>query len=562
MFHSITFTQVGLLFFTALFLSILFVPLTIRLAHRLGVVDHPSARSSHSRVVTRLGGLGIAGAFVISFMLFIPLNEFFWGFLSGFFIILLTGLADDFLNVHHRWKFVGEILAALVFIAMTGETLENLGNFLGGGVIHAGAFAIPLTVFCMVGGMNALNLVDGLDGLAAGIAAIALTFFTYLAWKVQAPYLMIISVAMLGALLGFLRYNSHPARLFMGDTGSLLLGYTLSVILVRGSQIDDAAVPLAAWVLVVGLPLLDILLVMGRRIMHGESPFSPDRTHLHHRLLLARLPHAAVVGIIYFMTALFGWLAIGLLGFPDWVMFAGLFILGFVVYSAVFELQHAADKPRDHWENRFLRGSRQQLDRLRTRLRRVSFHTAPVSTTLMILLVLPSLFYPVIALQRSQTLALLMLAGIVVLLCLNVKKENKAILHGVVYVALMSLIFLYNLAPDESGRWLHVYVGVLSALSAAWIALKLLLRTAAVPLKTSSFELLILFISAFLPLVFFDELHFPEHTVEAGRFAALEAIPLLIVSKIYFQYDNDKHTWLVRLFALTIAVVAVRGYFA
>lgn len=562
MLHSILFSQVGLLFFTSLFLSILLVPMTIGLAERLGAVDHPKSRSSHSRSITRLGGLGIAAAFLTSCSLFISFDMFFWGFIAGFMVILLTGLADDVLNVHHRWKFVGQILASLLFIYLSGDTLENLGNLVGGGDIHLGMFAIPFTVFCMVGGMNALNLADGLDGLAAGVAAIAATFFAFLAWEARAPYLILISVALLGALLGFLRYNSHPARLFMGDTGSLLLGYTLSVVLVSGSQIHDSAVPLTAWVLVVALPLLDVLLVMGRRMLRGCSPFSPDRTHLHHRLLLVNLPHSTVVAVIYIAVSFFGWLAILLRDFPDWVMFVTLFVVGFLIYAFVFELQRNVIISRNHWEIRLLRGLKQKLAQWRDRMNHISFYAVPVSLSIFGLLVLPSLFFPVVMLSSGQAIAMIMLAIIIVTYCHNQKKENIAILHGTVYVALVVLMYLYNLTPESQANWLHIYVGCLSALATIWIVLKMIFRKGAVPLKASSFELLILFISSFLPLVFFDGMNFSDHIVEAGRYAALEAIPLLIVTKIYFQNDPKNHQWVVRAFAIAITLVAVRGYLA
>lgn len=560
MLHSISITQVGLLFFTSLFLSMLFVPMTIGLAHRLGAVDHPKTRSSHAKPVTRLGGLGIAMAFLISCLLFITFDQFIWGFMLGFAVILMTGLADDVLDIHHRWKFVGQIVASLLFIYVSGESLENLGNFFGGKDIHLGVFAIPFTVFCMVGGMNALNLADGLDGLAAGIAVIASTFFAFLAWEASAPYLILISIALLGSLMGFLRYNSHPARLFMGDTGSLLLGYVLAVVLVRGSQIHDSVVPLTAWVLVVALPLLDVLLVMGRRILHGHSPFSPDRTHLHHRLLLINLPHSTVVAIIYAAVSVFGWMAVLLRAFPDWVMFAALLVAGFIFYVFVFELQRSVGERRKNSEIRLIRQLYKRLAQFRDQVRHISFYAAPISLAILVLLVLPSILFPILALSRVQAIALLLLAIIVFMYCQNSKKESVAILHGVVYLTLGVLIFLYNLSTDGQGYWLRTFVGLLSGVSTIWIVVKLLVRKGAVPLQTSSFELLIIFISSFLPLVFFDEMNFGSHIVDAGRYAALEAIPLLIVSKIYFQNDAKNYKWIVRLFAMTIVIVAIRGY--
>ncbi len=557
------FEQVGLLFFTSLFLSLFLVPLTVGLAQRLAAVDHPTGRSSHARAVTRLGGLGIAASMLLTILLYLPFDSFMQAFLGGVLVIVLTGFLDDVLDVSPRWKFVGQILAALLFIWGSGVSLQKLGDFFGGGEIQLDTtFAISLTVFCMVGGMNALNLADGLDGLAGGLSAIAAAFFAYLAWAAGANDLLLLCVVLLGALLGFLRYNSHPARLFMGDTGSLLLGYVLTVILVSGSQRNVEAVPLVAWVLVVALPLLDILLVMGRRILHGQSPLSPDRTHLHHRLLLLQLPHSAVVGVMYIAMALFGWLAVSLLGFPDWVMFALLFVAGFLLYAIVFELQHALGRTRGGKSPAILRNLKQWLSNLRMRANNISLHTVAVSLVLLSLLCAPALFAPIVALNRGQAVAMLMLSAVVVIYCRSRDKQNLGILHGVVYVSMVVLVFIYNLSPNPQVQWVHLYVGGLSLLAVGWVTLKLLLRKNTGAFKADSFELLILFLSSFVPLVLLDEMRFSAHIVEAGRLACLQAIPLLVVVKIYFAQQPAGNRWVERTLAAALAVVALRGFFA
>jgi len=156
--------------------------------------------------------------------------------------------------------------------------------------------------------MNALNLADGLDGLAGGISAIAAIFlglFAYLSVDWVALWILL---ALVGSLFGFLRYNTHPAKLFMGDTGSLLLGYTLSaaaVMLVRNDPVGIHLAPVTV-AAVLALPITDTLLVMSRRLRHGQNPFSPDRTHLHHQLLELGFPHAVVVRILYLSAGAFG----------------------------------------------------------------------------------------------------------------------------------------------------------------------------------------------------------------------------------------------------------------
>jgi UDP-GlcNAc:undecaprenyl-phosphate GlcNAc-1-phosphate transferase len=221
-----------------------------------------------------------------------------------------------------------------------GGALVNLGDFLGRGEITLDLLAVPFTIFCMVGGMNAFNLSDGLDGLAAGMAAIAAVFFAYFSWHAGAADLLLVCVALLGALIGFLRYNSYPAKLFMGDCGSLTLGYVLTALLVSGSQREGQHIPLVAWAMVLALPLLDTLLVMARRMRYGHSPFLPDRTHLHHRLMTLGLSHPAVVAVMYVAMALFGTQALALQDHTDGFKFAALCLTGMMLFGCVTVLQH------------------------------------------------------------------------------------------------------------------------------------------------------------------------------------------------------------------------------
>ena len=221
---------------------------------------------------------------------------------------------------------------------MSGAQLFTLGDFLGIGEVRTGFLAPAVTVFCMVGVMNALNLSDGLDGLAGGISAIACVFLGAFAYWGGDWLSLSIIAALLGAVFGFLRHNTYPANLFMGDTGSLLLGYALSaaaVMLVQdhGSGIAPSPVTVAG---VLALPIVDTLLVMLRRLRHGENPFLPDRTHLHHRLMEMGLPHDAVVPVLYICSGLFGIQAWFQRSIPDGLQFAFILILCFAVYGTVF----------------------------------------------------------------------------------------------------------------------------------------------------------------------------------------------------------------------------------
>lgn len=555
--ESIHLEILGLVFFTALFLSLFIVPATIALARKVGAVDIPKGRSSHSTPTTRLGGLGISASLVLACLMFLPFNSFALAFLAGLLVIIVTGLIDDITDIGPRWKFVGQIAAAGVFIGLGGGTLANLGGFLGFGEMTLDSLAIPFTIFCMVGGMNAFNLSDGLDGLAGGLAAIAAVFFAYFSWHIGASDLLLVSVALLGAVMGFLRYNSYPAKLFMGDCGSLTLGYVLAAVLVGGSQHAGQHIPLVAWVLVVSLPLLDTLLVMARRIRHGHSPFLPDRTHLHHRLMTLGLTHPAVVAVIYAAMAFFGIMALLLEGFPDWYVFVALFLAGGFLFGGVSGLQHLkfsfiTDKRKHRYT------TLRQWPWFKKFARWVITSAVPISVLLLTFLCLPALFFPLPELNRNEVLALLMMAGMVVYYSLHHSPAHSGMLHGSVYVSIFALFFLYNLGA-EAGHWSGIYLTTISVLAAVWVSLKIFFRRNTVILMPSSFELLMVFLSWFLPFVLFQELHLPETVISAGRLACLQVLPFMLATKIYFNLQPQGNKWVVGVLTGAMVLIALRG---
>lgn len=550
----------GLVFFTTLFLSLFMVPATIVFARRVGAVDVPKDRSSHTMPTTRLGGLGIASSLILSCIMFLPLNDFAWAFLAGLLVIVIIGLVDDVLDIGPRWKFAGEVMAAGAFVGLGGDSLTNLGSFLGGGAITLDMLAVPFTIFCMVGGMNAFNLSDGLDGLAGGFAAIVAAVFAFFSWRIGAPDMLLVCVALLGGVIGFLRYNSYPARLFMGDCGSLALGYVLTALLVSGSQRTGGEVPLVAWAMVMALPLLDTLLVMARRIRYGHSPFQPDRTHLHHRLMALGLAHPGVVAVMYAVMAFFGMLALLMQGLPDWQLFVVLCLSGAVVFGGVSGLQHAdfafnAGRRKRSYE------TVRQWPLFRRAIRLVMSGAVPVSVLLLSLLCLPALFFSLPELNRSEVLALLLLGGAVVFYSLLPGPANIGMLHGAVYVSIFALFFLYNIQVGDNANTAlaRIYLTSISILAAVWVLIKIVFRRNALVLKTSSFELLMVFLSWFLPFVLFEELSLPEQVGEAGRWACLQVLPFMLTAKIYFNLQPHGNRWVVGMLTGAMMVIALRG---
>jgi len=175
----------------------------------------------------------------------------------------------------------------LIFI-LYGETeLKGFGDLVGIGPLGTGIYAVPITVICMVGVMNALNLSDGMDGLAGGVSTIACLFLIYFSLQSGHWFNLALSVSLFGCLIGFLYFNSYPAKIFMGDTGSLVLGYILSSICVLSQKLDgEVSIAPISMALILALPIVDTLWVMANRVLRGESPFLPDNTHLHHKLMM------------------------------------------------------------------------------------------------------------------------------------------------------------------------------------------------------------------------------------------------------------------------------------
>jgi len=228
----------GLMGVSSLILTMLLMPVVMRLALAANIIDSPDERKGHTVEIPKLGGLAIAIAFAVSCLLFLQVDTLFIAFLTGLLIITLTGLADDVWQIRPALKFAGEIAGSLIFILYGGTELKGFGDLIGLGPLETGIFSVPITVFCMVGVMNALNFADGMDGLAGGMSAIASLFLIYFSLQSGHWLNLALSVSLFGCLIGFLYFNFHPAKVFMGDTGSLVLGYILSSICVLSQKLD------------------------------------------------------------------------------------------------------------------------------------------------------------------------------------------------------------------------------------------------------------------------------------------------------------------------------------
>lgn len=315
-------------FFTTLFL----LPRFASIAAELGLVDHPNRRKMHGVAKPLVGGLGMSLGVAFGCLLFLPLTNM-RGYYAGAILLVVIGFFDDFREVHHRMKFVAEVLSALLVISFSNISLHTFGDLLHIRTINFPAFAVPMTVIGFVGVINAINMIDGVDGLAGGISLIAFIAFACLAYLDNHRDLMLLSIAHAGVLVAFMRYNWHPSRLFMGDAGSLFLGFSAAFLSVAVTQEPNSSARPVAPLLILAIPIVDTLTVMARRLMKGKSPFHPDRTHLHHVLLRFGFSKQQTVAIILCMTAAFSSIALAgtLLDFPEYYLFF-LFLSYFFIY--------------------------------------------------------------------------------------------------------------------------------------------------------------------------------------------------------------------------------------
>jgi UDP-GlcNAc:undecaprenyl-phosphate GlcNAc-1-phosphate transferase len=294
---------------TAFFISLLTTPIIIKVAHHVGAIDTPTdSRRMHKSPIPRLGGLAIFIAVMLSFLIYIDLpTTKLIGIMIGSLLIVFLGFVDDIAPVKAKYKLMVQVLAAFVLvfadIRIVGvssffqmEQIIPLDDFLG----------TVLTILWVVGITNTLNLIDGLDGLAGGISTISALTLAYVAFVNGRVETAVITLIIAGACIGFLPYNFNPARIFMGDTGALFLGFILSAISIEGTLKGATAIAFFAPVLALGIPIFDTFFSIVRRLAKGQHPFEADKGHLHHRILGMGFGQKRTVLLLYLINSLFG----------------------------------------------------------------------------------------------------------------------------------------------------------------------------------------------------------------------------------------------------------------
>ncbi|PLR90796.1 glycosyltransferase family 4 protein [Bacillus sp. T33-2] len=295
--------------------AMLLTPLIKKLAFKIGATDQPNHRKVHAKIMPRLGGLAIFFSFILGIVILQPSvnyelatiqpnEKLHLAIIFGSLIILLTGIFDDIKEISPKVKMLGQVVASFI-VVLFGDLNVEFINLPFGGQIDFGFLSIPITMIWIIGITNAINLIDGLDGLAAGVSTIALFTIAGMALLMGNAYVMVMALLLAVASAGFLVYNFHPAKIFMGDTGALFLGYMIGVLSLLGFK-SVTFISLIVPIIILGVPISDTFFAIIRRIVNKQPLSAPDKSHLHHCLLRVGFSHKQTVLLIYAMSALFG----------------------------------------------------------------------------------------------------------------------------------------------------------------------------------------------------------------------------------------------------------------
>ena len=345
-------------FAVAAVLSYFFTPPVKNFAHKVGAIDVPKdARRMHKKPIPRLGGLAIYGGFLCSILIFGQLDETMLCVLLGAAIIVALGIFDDVLALGAKLKFVVQIVAAAIPVCIGDLQIglfTNLNPLSDTPFVHLGILAVPVTIIWIVGITNAVNLIDGLDGLAVGVSSIAAITMLAVALLTGNMPIAITMAALAGACIGFMPYNLNPAKIFMGDTGSTFLGCMLATVSIMGLFKFYAVISFAVPFLILGLPIFDTANAIIRRVAAGRSPMSPDRGHVHHKLIDMGFNQKQAVAILYAISATLGLTAVVLTSSGEvkaivllLAVLAAILVGAGIVYGAEHWSKHAPENKED-----------------------------------------------------------------------------------------------------------------------------------------------------------------------------------------------------------------------
>jgi UDP-GlcNAc:undecaprenyl-phosphate/decaprenyl-phosphate GlcNAc-1-phosphate transferase len=535
----------------SMFSTMALIPILRRYAARISCVDEACERKVHNGAMPRVGGLAMAVGVMVPMLLWASKNQVASAILLGSGVIVLFGFLDDIRELGYRAKFCAQLAAALVAVQIGGIKICCLGALLPNGYILPDWLAIPLTLVVIVGVTNAINLSDGLDGLAGGIMLLCFICIGFMAYRGENQVLALLAVAVGGAIFGFLRYNTHPAVVFMGDAGSQLLGFLSVTMALTISQGDTPVSPLFP-ILLLGLPILDTFMVMAERISKGHSPFLADKNHMHHKLLRLNFFHSEAVFILYVLQAMLVTAAYVLRFYPDWLLL--LVYLGFS--SMVLSLIITAD--RNGWRiNRpgFIdRMVKQKLKiHIKDRFLVVKISQAIMETGFLLLLMTTCLLPGNIPLYVSVIGIWIIVA--IVLACFVKLFQGSNALRLAIYLFLPLVIYYGDLlpaawVPAEMKNWYGLCFGALVFF--AVVTLKATRRRQG--FRATPVDFILLFVAVVVPNL--PDLAF--HGFHLGSMAA-EIIVIFFVFEVLVGELRGQQNRLNLATVIGVLIVVVKG---
>lgn len=343
--------KIVLLALITLIVSLLITPLIIKLALKMNATDKPNERKVHKTPTPTMGGLAIFISFCIGVAILQPSNSYHVAIIAGALAIIILGIFDDLYALSAKVKFLVQLLIAFMVVFGGGLQLHFI-NLPFGGKLEFGFLGSVITILWIVGITNAINLIDGLDGLAAGVSSIALLTIAFMAMVMGNVYVFTMAVILLFSTLGFLKYNFHPARIFMGDTGALFLGYMIAVLSLLGFK-NVTMISFVIPMLILGVPISDTLISMVRRYINKQPMTKPDSAHLHHRLISFGFTHKQTVLFIYLLSGMFSLAAILFSMTTVWGAILIMLISLVTIQSLIenLELINTNFKPLTHFVN-------------------------------------------------------------------------------------------------------------------------------------------------------------------------------------------------------------------
>jgi len=536
----------------SVFITVSLIPIMTRLAARFQMVDFPDPRKIHTIPVPRIGGLAMALGASVPVILWTTADDFLRAYFIGAGVLVLFGLVDDRKGLGHKAKFAGQIVAALIAVFYGGVRIDSLGTLLPDWVQLPQWFAVSLSVVAVVGVTNAINLADGLDGLAGGISLLSFCFIGYLAWLMGNNSVVLLSLSLAGAIFGFLRFNTYPASLFMGDTGSQLLGFSSIVLALMITQGDTPLSPVLP-LIILGFPVLDTLTVMVERARERRPLFSADKNHFHHRLIRLGLSHAEAVFVIYTIQAMMIVSAILFRYQSDWLLMAGYMAFSVVTISLFAVADRHALRVR---KSDMIEGA------LAVKLRTIRDNNWTIKISFGLSeLIIPLLFIfscflparvPIYAAVMSSC-SVLLIAGAFIFFK---KKYLRGCLRLVLYLTIPVVLYL---AEGERAVWMNDDLSLLYRLCFGVVALFVILTVRFTRrmkgFRVSTMDFLIIFIAIIVPNL-------------TGQFVRSNNMGLLAVEIIvfFFSYEVLINEVREKFNALTLSTLAaavllgVRGF--